>query len=129
MSLCFCFYKRKDSLLILTQHKIPSQIHIINNIRSSVQLHSLCFLLPSALASFHCLQDKRHINCSLDPTHPISKKNTPRNFMKQSSMTYDLLWNLFIPFPLCSYKQKQPKTIDKTFSISHMALLSNQLPP
>ena len=59
MSLCFFFYKRKDSPLILTQHKIPSQIHIINIIRYSVTLHSHC--LSATLASCCHLQNKRHL--------------------------------------------------------------------
>ena len=119
MSLCFFFYKRKDSPLILTQHKIPSQIHIIDIVRYSVTLHSLCLL--AALASCCHLQNKRHLDCPLHFTHPISKTN----YTKRSSTTHDLLCQLFIFcffFFIATNKNNQ-NTIDKTFSITHDTLI------
>ena len=55
--------------------------------------------------------------------HPIPNKNTSRNFTELNSTTHDLLCHLFISFFLGSYKQKQPKTIDKTFPITHNTLI------
>ena len=83
--------------------------------RSTVKLHSLGFLPLSGC----CLQDKRRIDYPLHFTHPISKTK----YTKRSSTTCDLLCQLFLLCFLGSYKQKQPKTIDKTFSITHDTLI------
>ena len=110
---------------------IATQIHNINNIilqsnctHIASQPHPYLFIvykikdlliIPETLTTFH----KFHL-----------KDKTTRNFTRQSSTTCSLHF-ILLPKSLAfhSYKQKQPQTVGKTFSISHMALLSNELPP
>ena len=126
-------FLQKKGLTIRSHPKqitITTQIHKINNINFQSNCTHVAFS-PHLSFIVYKIKDMSIIPETLTTFYKFHLKNkTTRNFMRQSNMTHGLHFHLLISsLPLCSYKQKQPQTVGKTFSISHMALLSNWLPP